>query len=166
MSQLSAEIQQYLSLREALKAEFAEIDDETLEDTLEGLSDVRAIIGEVARSCISDDTMAAALRRRIDEMRERLARIEVGHERKRELALLALRQIGLTKLVEPAFTVSVRNGAPAVEIVDETAIPQGFWLPQDPKLNKGALYQALKTGAAVPGAAMSPGDPVLAIRRS
>ena len=166
MNQLSAEVQQYISLRDALKLEFAGIDDETLEDTLEGLSDVREMVGEVARSCIADDTMATALKRRIDEMRERLARIEAGRERKRELALVALRQMGLTKLVEPDFTVSVRNGAPAVEIVDETAIPQSFWVPQDPKLNKGALYQALKAGTAVPGAAMAPGEPVLTIRRS
>jgi hypothetical protein len=166
MGQISAEVQHYVSLRDALKAQFAEIDDETLEDTLEGLSDVRAIVGEVARSCISDDTMAAALRRRIDEMRERLARIEAGRERKRELALIALRQMGVTKLVEPDFTVSVRNGPPAVEVIDETAIPQNFWVPQDPKLNKGGLYQALKAGTAVPGAAMMPGEPVLAIRRS
>ena len=166
MGQLSAEVQHYVALRDALKAQFAEIDDETLEDTLEGLTDVHAIVGEVARSCISDDTMATTLRRRIDEMRERLARIEAGRERKRELALIALRQTGLTKLVESDFTVSVRNGAPAVEIVDETAIPQSFWVPQDPKLNKGALYQALKAGTVVPGAAMAPGEPVLAIRRS
>jgi len=166
MGQLSIEVENYVALRDALKVEFAGIDDETLEDTLEGLSDVRSIVGEVARSCIADDTMAAALKRRIDEMRERLARIEAGRERKRELALIALRQMGLTKLVEPDFTVSVRNGAPAVEIVDETAIPQNFWVPQDPKLNKGALYQAIKAGTAVPGAAMAPGEPVLAIRRS
>src|SRR5258707_10948937 len=121
MGQLSAEVQHYVALRDALKAQFAEIDDETLEDTLEGLSDVRAIVGEVARSCISDDTMASALRRRIDEMRERLARIEAGRERKRELALIALRQMGVTKLVEPDFTVSVRKGAPAVALVDEAA---------------------------------------------
>ena len=166
MGQLSVEVENYVALRDALKLEFAGIDDETLEDTLEGLSDVRAIIGEVARSCISDDTMATALRRRIDEMRERLARIEAGRERKRELTLIALRQMGVTKLVEPDFTVSVRNGAPAVEIVDETVIPQSFWLPQEPKLNTGALYQALKAGTVVPGAAMAPGEPVLAIRRS
>ncbi len=166
MGQISVEVQNYVALRNALKLEFGNIDEETLEDTLEGLTDVRAIVAAVARASVADGVLATALKRRIDEMRERLARIEAGRERKRELALVALRQMGVNKLVEPDFTVSVRNGAPAVEIVDEMSIPKDFWVPQEPKLNKGALYQALKSGTAVPGAAMMPGEPVLAIRRS
>jgi hypothetical protein len=166
MNQISLEVQNYVALRDALKVEFADIDDETLEETLEGLSDVRAIVAEVARSSLDDDMMASALKQRIDEMRERLARIEAGRERKRELALTALRQIGVQKLVEPDFTVSVKNGAPVVDVIDELSVPKEFWVPQDPKLNRGAIYKALKAGAAVPGAMMDQGAPVLSIRRT
>ncbi len=166
MGHLSAEVQNYVALREALKVEFAEIDDETLEDTLEGLTEVRAIVAQVVRSSLSDEMMAEALKRRIDEMRERLARIEGGRERKRELALTALRRLGLQKLVEADFTVSIRNGAPAVEVIDELRIPKEFWVAQEPKLNRGALYRALKTGTSVPGALMDQGTPVLSVRRT
>jgi len=166
MGQLSVEVNNYVALREALKAEFADLDDETLEDTLEGLSDVRAIVAEAARSSLADEVMAQALKQRIDEMRERLARIEAGRARKRELALTALRQMGLQKLVEPDFTLSVRNAAPSVEIIDEMSIPKTYWVQQEPTLNRGAIYKALKAGASVPGAMMEQGAPALAIRRT
>ena len=166
MNQLTVEVQNYMALREALKVEFADIDDETLEDTLEGLTDVRMIVAQVARSSLADDMMASALKQRIDEMRERLGRIEAGRERKRELALTALRQMGVQKLVEPDFTVSVKTGAPVVDIIDEILVPAVFWVPQDPKLNRGAIYKALKAGSAVPGAMMDQGAPVLTIRRT
>lgn len=166
MGQIQIEVQNYVALRDALKVEFADIDDETLEDTLEGLTDVRAIVSEVARSSLADEVMAQALKQRIDEMRERLARIEAGRERKRELALTALRQMGISKLVEPDFTVSVRNGTPSVDVVDELSIPREFWVQQEPKLNRGALYKALKAGSAIPGAILDPGSVVLSIRRT
>ena len=166
MGQLSVEVQNYVVLRDALKVEFGDIDDETLEDTLEGVTDVKAIVAGIARSSLADEMLASALKQRIDEMRERLARIEAGRERKRELALTALRQMAIQKIVEPDFTVSVRSAAPAVEIIDEMSIPKEFWAPQEPKLNRGAIYKALKAGAAVPGAMMEQGAPVLAIRRT
>lgn len=166
MNQLAVEVQNYVDLREALKIEFTNIDDETLEDTLEGLTDVRTIVAAVARSSLADEVMAGALKQRIDEMRERLSRFEAGRERKRELALTALQQMGLQKLVEADFTISVKNGAPVVDVIDEVRVPKEFWVPQEPKLNRGAIYKALKSGAEVPGALMDQGPPVLSIRRS
>ena len=166
MGQIQFEVQNYVALRDALKLEFTDIDDETLEDTLEGLTDVRAIVSEVARSSLADDAMVQALKQRIDEMRERLDRIEAGRCRKRELVLLALRQMGLAKVVEPDFTLSVKAGVPSVELVDELAVPSAFWVPQEPKLNRGAIFKALKAGGEVPGAVLSQGGPVLAIRRT
>ena len=139
MNQLIRNDQSLDLLLAALKAESAVIDDETLVDTLENLSDVMVVVAEVARSCIADDTLAGALRRRIDEMRERLARIEAAREIKRDLTLKALQHLSLGKLVEPDFTVSIRSGAPFVALIDETAVPAKFWVPQEPKLNKGAL---------------------------
>ena len=151
------------SLSEAIRQDLA-LGEEGLE--LDGVTDLSAIVAAITRSAIGDDVLAEALRRRIDEMRERLARIEGSRDRKRELALLGLREIGVKKLIEPDFTVWLRQGAPAVEIVDETVIPLAYWVAQEPKLNRGALYQALKAGGVIPGAVMMPGEPSLAIRRS
>jgi hypothetical protein len=166
MGQLQIEVQNYVVLRDALKVEFADIDDETLENTLEGLSDVRSMVAEVARSSLADEVMASALKQRIDEMRERLARIERGRERKRELVLTALRQMDLQKVVEPDFTMSVKLAAQVVQVTDELSIPQEFWVPQEPKLNKAALYRSLRVGRVIPGAILDEGAPHLSIRRT
>ena len=155
------------ALRQALKLELGDLDDETLPaGVVQDLADIRQIAVETARSSLADEVLAEALRRRIDEMRERLSRIESARERKRELTLTALRQIGIQKIVEADFTLSVRSSAPVVEVTDELAIPKEFWAPQEPKLNRGALYRALKAGQAVPGAIMDVGRPVIAIRRT
>ena len=166
MNQLLPEVENFVALRSALKLEFADIDDQTLSDTLEGLSDVRAVIAKLTRSAIEDETLAGALRRRIDEMRERLARFEARRERKREIVLLSLERTGINKLVEPDFTVHVRMGAPALTVVEEEAIPPDFWVMREPELNRGAVLKALKSGAMVPGALIEPGHPVLAIRKA
>ena len=51
-----------------LAERFPDADDETLRDTLEGLTDLREMIVAVARSQQEDRVLAQALRARIDEM--------------------------------------------------------------------------------------------------
>jgi hypothetical protein len=51
-----------------------------------------------------------------------------------------------------------------VVITDEHAIPQAFWRPQPPKLDRKAIGEALKAGQAVPGAQLSNGGTTLAIK--
>ena len=46
----------------------------------------------------------------------------------------------------------------------EVEIPQEFWLPQPPKLNKKGLLNAINSGWAVPGAVLSNSKISLAVR--
>lgn len=39
----------------------------------------------------------------------------------------------------------------AVKITDENAIPEGWFVPQDPKLDKAGIKAALKDGEEIPG---------------
>jgi hypothetical protein len=82
-SHLSSEFHQHQFLREKLKAEFPEADDETLRDTVEGLSRLPEMLAAVLRSQLDDEAMVKALRERIGDMQERLARIESRSKRKR-----------------------------------------------------------------------------------
>ena len=68
-------------LRERLLAEFPDADDETLSDTLEGLTSLREKIAELLRSQQEDTTLVTALKLRIDELQERRARIEARARR-------------------------------------------------------------------------------------
>ena len=143
---------------------FPLIDEETLRDTLEGITDLHEMIAAVIRSALVDEALHAGLRGRLDDMKERLSRLEVRASKKRELALHAMSEAGLAKLEQPDFTASTRAGSPALIVVSEQTIPEAYWLPQPPKLDRQGLLGELKRGAAIPGAELSNPKPVLMVR--
>ena len=99
-------------------------------------------------------------------MRQRLERLEARAGQKKALVLAAMEEAGIKKLVEADFTLSLRLGSPKLVVIDETLIPEEFWRPQTPKLDRQFLLVALKNGRSVPGAEMGNPEPTLAIRRS
>ena len=136
---LSIETEKYLQLRERIALAYPEADEETLLDTLEGITDLHEMIAAVIRSALVDEALQAGLRGRLDDMRERLSRLEVRASKKRELALEAMTEVGLTKLEQPDFTASARAGSPALVVIAEETIPEAYWLPQPPKLDRQAI---------------------------
>jgi hypothetical protein len=145
-------------------ANYPSLDEDTLADTLEGITDLQEMIAVIIRSALVDEAFHAGLRERLDDMRERLSRLEIRASKKRELALHALSEVGLTKLEQPDFTASMRAGSPALVVVSEQSIPEAYWLPQPPKLDRQGLTGELKRGAAIPGAELSNPKPVLMVR--
>jgi hypothetical protein len=150
----------------ALAQSFPEADEKTLADTLEGVSDLPGLLSTLVRSRIEDETLAECLRRRIEEMRQRLERLEVRAGQKKALVLAAMEEAGIKKLVEADFTLSLRLGSPKLVVIDETLIPEEFWRPQAPRLDRQWLLAALKNGRSVPGAELGNPEPTLAVRRS
>ena len=49
-------------------------------------------------------------------------------------------------------------------VVAEERIPEAYWLPQPPKLDRQAILGELKQGAEIPGVQMSNPKPVLSVR--
>ena len=70
------------------------------------------MIAAVIRSALVDEALQAGLRTRLEEMRQRLARLEERGAKKRQLALDAMCEVGLKKLEQPDFTASARSGPP------------------------------------------------------
>ena len=97
----------------------------------------------------------------LDDMKQRLSRLELRARKKRQLALEAMSEVGLKKLEQPDFTASARAGSPALVVVAEDSIPEAYWLPQPPKLDRQALLGELKRGVEIPGAQLSNPRPVL-----
>jgi hypothetical protein len=122
------------------------------------------MIAAVIRSALVDEALHAGLRSRLEDMRQRLARLEERGAKKRQLALEAMTEVGLTKLQQPDFTASARVGLPCLVIIAEDAIPHPYWVPQPPKLDRQALLGELKRGTAIPGAQLSNSKPTLAVR--
>ena len=164
MNVIGSQVQHYGALRQRLLAEFTSLDEETIRDTLEGITDLHEMIAAVIRSALVDEALQAGLRGRLDDMRERLSRLEVRASKKRELALQAMSEAGLAKLEQPDFTASTRAGSPALLVLSEQAIPEAYWLPQPPKLDRQGLLGELKRGAAIHGAELSNPKPVLMVR--
>src|SRR5215207_9689687 len=161
---LHRESNRFSELRRRLIEADPEIDERTLFDTLEGLTNLKEAIGCVIRSALEDAQLADALKARIEQMKERLGRIETTAEKKRQLALAAMEEADIDKFLEPDFTVSVRAAPPGVIIVNEQDIPEGFWIPQPPKLDKRQILEALKAGTAVMGAELANTRITLAVR--
>ena len=106
----------------------SKLDCETLTDTLEEITDLHEMIAAVIRSALVDEALHVGLRFRVDDMRERLSRLELRAAKKRQLALEAMTEAGLTKLEQPDFTASARAGTPALVVIAEERIPQNYWL--------------------------------------
>jgi len=99
--ELNTEVRRYQIVRERIIQEFPGTDDETIRDTLEGITDLHEMIAAVIRSALVDEALGSGLRARLDDMKERLWRLEVRASKKRELALQAMSKTGLTKLEQP-----------------------------------------------------------------
>jgi Gp157 protein len=158
------ELAKYRILKERLLANFPSADEDTLRDTLEGITDLHEMIAAVMRSALVDEALGSGLRARLDDMKERQSRLEMRASKKRELALQAMSEAGLTKLEQPDFTASTRAGVPALVVVSEQSIPEAYWLTQPPKLDRQGLLGELKRGGAVPGVELSNAKPVLMVR--
>ena len=138
-------------LREHLLAEYREaIDEETLRDTLEGISSLPEALAAVVRSYLDDLVTAAALGMRIGDMQAHLSRIEARVEKKPETITAVMEKADLKKLEQPDFTASLRAVAPGLVVGDEGLIPAAYWKPQPAKLDKRGLLAALNGGASVP----------------
>jgi hypothetical protein len=161
---LKSETYRYQAIRDCLVAKWPEIDCDTLTDTLEGITDLHEMIAAVIRSALVDEALQSGLRSRLDDMKQRLARLEKRGTKKRQLALEVMSEAGLTKLQQPDFTASVRAGSPSLVVIAEEAIPLSYWVPQPPKLDRQSLLGELKRGREVPGTQLSNSVPTLMVR--
>ena len=80
---LRLEAAQYRELAAQIKQSYADIDDETLHDTLEGLSNLPDIIESIVRSSLEDDVLIVGLKSRLEDMSARLTRFRLRYEKKR-----------------------------------------------------------------------------------
>ena len=145
----------FIELRRRLLELYPDLDDQTLNDTLEGATNFKEAVAALIRSALDDETLAKALKERIDSMRSRLSRLEARASGKRVLVVESMQAADLQKMTEPDFTASVRIGPPSVDIVDEDRLPIDFLMPQPPKPDKRAILDALSKGAVVPGALLA-----------
>jgi len=154
----------YQALRERIRKQDPTIDDQTLADTVEKLTDVNEILSAVIRSALSDEALTTGLKIRIGEMEDRLAWLQNRASKRRQIAKDAMLELGIQKMTAPDFSVSIRPGLPALQVLNEAAIPGIYWQPGAPRLKRQELLSELKTGTEIEGVALSNPEPVLSVR--
>ncbi len=165
MSVLDFELTRFTALRRQIIEADPEIDETTLLDTLEGATNLHEAIGALVRSALEDECLVTGLKARLGELKERLDRIQVRIDNKRQLALSTMEEARIEKILEPDFTLSLRATPPSVLVTDETVISEWFWIPQPAKLDKRSLLDTLKAGTAITGAELSNARRSLSVRK-
>ena len=163
-SAIAHDLHLYTYLRQKLLEAFPDADEDTIRDTLEGITTLHELIAEIIRSALIDEALQSGLRLHLQDMKDRLARLEARAGKKRGLALEAMSDAGLRKLEQPDFTASTRAGLPSLVVLAEDQLPQIYWVPQPLKLDRQALLGDLKQGNDIPGAQLSNSKPVLSVR--
>jgi Siphovirus Gp157 len=154
----------YQTIRERVRAQDPQIDEQTLADTVDGLTDLHEIIAAIVRAALADEALATGLKGRIAETQDRLDRLQDCAAKRRQIAKDVMVELDLKKITAPDFTVSIRPGMPSLLVLDEAAVPSIYWEPREPRLNRQELLNELKGGADIKGVTLSNPEPVLSVR--
>src|SRR4029450_13235666 len=153
----------YRTIRDRIRAEDPQIDEQTLADTVEGLTDLHEVLTAIVRAALADQALATGLEGRIGEMLARRDRLQDRAAKRRQIAKDVMVELDLKKLTAPDFTASIRPGTSALMVIDEAAPPITYWDPPEPRLNRQELANELKQGAEIAGVALSNPEPVLGV---
>lgn len=164
MNELSFAAIRYAAIRDRIRAQDPQIDEQTLADTVEGLTNLHEIVIAVIRSALNDEALIKGLNCRIADLQRRLDRLQDRASKRRQIAKDAMVDLGLKKITAPDFSASIRDGIPALTVIDEDAVPSIYWQPGEPRLKRQQLASELKDGAEIPGVTLSNPEPVLSVR--
>lgn len=122
-------------------------DDDLTADMVEGETEFMECLDCVLQNIVSDEVivrgateMANVLKSRSDDAKKRIANRKAAIE-------TALLTSGLTGSIRrPAGTVTLKRNPPVLGDFEESEVPTQFFQPQDPKLDKKALLEAVKSG--------------------
>ena len=154
----------YRTIRDRIRAQDPQIDEQTLADTVEGLTDVHEILAAVVRAALADEALATGLKCRISDMQGRLDRLQDRAAKRRQRAKDVMVELDLKKLNAPDFSASIREGMPSLIVLNADAVPSIYWQPSEPRLKRQELAYELKQGAEIEGVALSNPEPVLSVR--
>lgn len=150
-------------LRDALR----EITDdaEVIADTIQGETNLHETIHDALKSLMEDEILEAGIEKVVKELQGRLGRVQLKVEKKRLAILRAMAAGEVRKLTYPEATLSLRRVPPGLVVDDQRKIPKNYFEPQEPRLNRTALKDDLKSGKTVAGARLDNGSETLSLKK-
>jgi len=148
----------------ALLLAFPELEEDEIlrSDMIEGQTSTFEFLSGIVRKIGSTDAIISGTADYIGELKERQDRLERRKHALRSLISKIMNTAELRKAELPEATLSIRNGQPKVQIINEQEIPRDF-LRIKTEPDKTKIKAALQAHEYVPGAALSNSEPVLAI---
>lgn len=135
---------------------------EVIADTLEGLEGDFANKAEaVAKFILSLEATAESIAEAADKMLARSKRLAKRAESVRQYLLLQFQAVDFKKIETNEIVISRRKNPPALYVSDEERVPDVFWYQPDPppkRIDKDAIKEAIKNGAAVEGCYLEAGE--------
>lgn len=150
MSTLYELTDQFVKVSELLQS--GDYDEQVLNDTLESIQvsledKVDGYVGVIKNF----EAENIAIDQEIKRLQERKKVNVNGINRLKENLMYSLEQTGQKKVKSALNTVSIRNNAPSLKILDEVNIPKKFYIEQEPKLDKHELLKYVKENGAFAG---------------
>src|SRR5262245_47204042 len=150
--------------RDRLLADDPDLDEQTLADTLEGLTDRSDMLRATVRAVLQDEADTQACKALADNIYARATRLKERAEKRRAAIADTMGECGIKKLTAPDFSASLTAPhSPRLLITDEADIPSEYF-EMVPKLDKRRLKDALMSGAAVRGAALGNAPMFITVR--
>lgn len=129
-----------------------ELDEQTLKDTLDSIKEpLDEKVDNTAKLIKAMENDAKAFKEEETRIKQRRQAIENNIKRIKERLQYDLESNALDKIEGKTFKVSVQNNPVSVKIVDEKMIPKGYFIEQEPKLNKKELLEDMKRGEEIFG---------------
>lgn len=126
-----------------------EIDEQTFNDTLQAMGTEEKLESycKVIRQLEADAEMLKAEKERIENKKKT---VDASIGRMKKAVMEYMKASGATKSTAGTFTVTLSTSK-ATKIVDESLIPKKYFIKQEPKIDKKAILEMLKSGAKVKG---------------
>lgn len=149
--ELSIAYQNLINLAEETEADFS--------TALADLNDsIETKVENIAKVINSLEAQSEAFRNEEKRLADRRRSIEGNIKRLKDYTEESMLSVGKKRIKGELFTVAIQKNPPSLKINDDKWIPEGYWVQQEPKLNRKELLQDLRNGEEVHGVEIVQGE--------